>query len=90
MTAPAEGLTLADLQTFTVELLRCGASIDEINTLRRHLDILKGGGLVRLANGAKVVSLIISDVIKRSTGNDRVGTHVARSNIPGRCVSGHR
>ena len=63
MTAPAEGLTLADLQTLTVELLRCGASIDEINTLRRHLDILKGGGLVRLANGAKVVSLIISDVI---------------------------
>jgi glycerate 2-kinase len=63
LTAPAEGLALADLQILTGELLGCGASIDEINTLRRHMDTLKGGGMVKLANGAKVVSLIISDVI---------------------------
>ncbi|MCX6066017.1 MAG: DUF4147 domain-containing protein, partial [Chloroflexi bacterium] len=41
----------------------CGARIDEINTLRRHLDRLKGGGLARLASPARVVSLILSDVV---------------------------
>jgi len=44
-------------------LLACGARIDEINTLRRHLDQLKGGGLARTANGAQIISLILSDVV---------------------------
>ena len=43
--------------------LVCGARIDEINTLRRHLDRLKGGGLARLAAPARVISLILSDVV---------------------------
>jgi glycerate 2-kinase len=63
MTAPCEGIALADLQMLTSELLSCGARIEEINTLRRHLDRLKGGGLARLASPARVVSLILSDVI---------------------------
>ncbi len=63
MTAPLPGITLADLQVLTSGLLACGARVDEINTLRRHLDRVKGGGLVRLANGATVVSLIQSDVV---------------------------
>ncbi|MBU2610523.1 MAG: glycerate kinase [Chloroflexi bacterium] len=63
MTAPIEGVTLSDLQSLTSALLACGASIDEINILRRHLDRLKGGGLARLASPARVVSLILSDVI---------------------------
>jgi len=63
VTAPADGVTLADMQALTSVLLACGARIGEINTLRRRLDRVKGGGLVKLANGATVVSLILSDVV---------------------------
>ena len=63
MTAPAEGISLADLQSLTSVLLACGAGIDEINLLRRRLDRVKGGGIVKLANGATIVSLILSDVV---------------------------
>ncbi|MDQ3003780.1 MAG: glycerate kinase [Chloroflexota bacterium] len=62
MTLPHEGITLADVQAMTRALLACGARIDEINTIRRSLDRVKGGGLVR-ATKARVVSLILSDVI---------------------------
>jgi hydroxypyruvate reductase len=60
VTAPY--VPLEDLQTLTSLLLSTGARIDEINTLRRQLDRLKGGGLARAARG-KVISLILSDVI---------------------------
>lgn len=63
MTAPLPGLTLDDLRALTSALLACGARIDEINTLRRHLDQVKGGGLARAAYPARVISLILSDVI---------------------------
>jgi glycerate 2-kinase len=63
MTLPAEGLTLIDLQATTQLLLRAGATIHQINAIRKHLDLIKGGGLARLANGATIVSLILSDVI---------------------------
>jgi glycerate 2-kinase len=62
VTAPYEGITLEDMQALTALLLACGARIDEINTLRRQLDRVKGGGLAR-ATKAKVISLILSDVI---------------------------
>ncbi len=62
MTAPYEGISLEDMQTLTSLLLSCGARIDEINTLRRQLDRVKGGGLAR-ATKAKIISLILSDVI---------------------------
>ncbi len=62
MTAPHEGISLEDMQTLTTLLLSCGARIDEINTLRRRLDRVKGGGLAR-ATKAKIISLILSDVI---------------------------
>lgn len=62
MTAPHEGISLEDLGSLTSLLLSCGARIDEINTIRRHLDRLKGGGLAR-ATKAKIISLILSDVI---------------------------
>lgn len=57
---------LSDLQQLTSVLLACGAQIDEINVLRRHLDQLKGGGLARFANGAQIVSLLLSDVVADS------------------------
>ena len=63
VTAPYQGISLKDLQVLTAELLACGARIDEINCLRRHLDRVKGGGLVKLANPAKLISLILSDVV---------------------------
>ncbi len=56
-------IPLAELQSLTSSLLANGARIEEINTIRRHLDILKGGGLVQAANGAEVISLILSDVV---------------------------
>lgn len=60
MTAPL--VPLADLQALTSALLACGARIDEINTLRRHLDRVKGGGLAK-ATQARILSLILSDVV---------------------------
>ncbi|MFQ3630062.1 glycerate kinase [Roseiflexus sp.] len=63
LTRPAPGITLDDMQCLTKVLLACGASINEINTLRRHLDTLKGGGFARLAAPATVVTLILSDVV---------------------------
>ncbi len=60
--APAAGVSLADLQTITSALLRSGASIEEINVLRRQLDTLKGGGLA-VATQASILSLILSDVV---------------------------
>jgi len=46
---PAPGLTLADKQAVTRELLRCGATIGEINTVRKHLSAIKGGRLAAAA-----------------------------------------
>ena len=60
VTAPL--VPLQDLQTLTSLLLASGARIDEINILRRQLDRIKGGGLAR-ATKAKIISLILSDVI---------------------------
>jgi len=62
MTAPRAGITLKDMQSLTSELLSCGTSIDEINLLRSKLDRVKGGGLAS-ATKAKIVSLILSDVL---------------------------
>lgn len=63
MVAPSLGVTLADKRRVTNELLRSGATINEINTVRRHLSRIKGGGLARIAAPATVVSLILSDVL---------------------------
>jgi glycerate 2-kinase len=63
LTLPAPGLDLGDIQALTGQLLACGASIGEINTLRKHLDLMKGGGLARLAHPATLLTLILSDVV---------------------------
>ena len=59
---PAPGLTLADKQAVTRALLRSGATITEINTVRKHLSAIKGGRLAAAAAPARVVTLAISDV----------------------------
>ncbi len=63
LAAPVEGVSLKDKQKVTQLLLACGATIHEINTIRKHLSRLKGGGLARLAHPAAVTSLILSDVV---------------------------
>ncbi|MCF8074860.1 MAG: glycerate kinase [Desulfotignum sp.] len=60
---PADGITLGHKQETTRQLLGCGATIHEINTIRKHLSKIKGGQLCAAANGARVISLILSDVI---------------------------
>src|SRR2546421_1310957 len=59
---PAPGLTLADKQAVTRALLRSGATIGEINIVRKHLSAIKGGRLAAAAAPARVVTLAISDV----------------------------
>ena len=65
-TRPAEGLTLADKIAVNQALLKAGASIRELNVVRKHLSAVKGGRLLHHCGGARVLSLIISDV----PGND--------------------
>ena len=60
--APAPGLTLEEKQAVTRALLKSGATIGEINTVRKHLSRIKGGRLAKRAHPAKVVTLAISDV----------------------------
>jgi glycerate 2-kinase len=62
MAAPAAPVTLADKIAINAALLGSGASIRELNLVRRHLSAIKGGGLLRACGGARVLSLILSDV----------------------------
>jgi hydroxypyruvate reductase len=63
MTLPVEGVSLEDMQRLTELLLRCGAPIQAINVVRKHLSQVAGGQLARLAHPATVVTLILSDVV---------------------------
>lgn len=65
-TRPAEGLALADKIAVNQALLKAGASIRELNIVRKHLSAVKGGRLLHHCGGARVLGLIISDV----PGND--------------------
>jgi glycerate 2-kinase len=60
---PSPDISLADVQALTGALLRCGATINEINAVRKHISQIKGGQLARLAYPATVVALILSDVV---------------------------
>jgi hydroxypyruvate reductase len=62
LTLPAADLTLADKQTVTRALLRSGATIAEINAVRKHLSAIKGGWLAAAAAPAAILTLAISDV----------------------------
>ena len=87
---PAAGITLADKQETTRLLLASGASIHEINSVRKHLSGIKGGQLATAAYPASVLSLILSDVI----GNDLdvIGSGITAPDsstyaTPSRCFS---
>jgi glycerate 2-kinase len=60
---PAPPIELADLKKLTGALLRSGANISEINAVRKHVSVLKGGGLARLAAPAPTLALLLSDVV---------------------------
>jgi hydroxypyruvate reductase len=68
MAAPAAPVTLADKIAINAALLSSGASIRELNIVRRHLSAIKGGGLLRACGGARVLSLILSDVAQNDLG----------------------
>jgi glycerate 2-kinase len=63
MPLPEEGITLQDKMAVTQLLLRCGANIVEINSVRKHLSAIKGGKLALAAGNSRVISLILSDVL---------------------------
>lgn len=62
LSLPAPGISLAQKKEINHALLRCGARISEINTVRKHLSAIKGGRLALAALPAQVLSLVISDV----------------------------
>ncbi len=63
MPLPATDITLQDKQNLTEALLKCGATVNEINCVRKHISALKGGQLAKASYPATVVSLILSDVV---------------------------
>jgi glycerate 2-kinase len=60
---PKDGISLEEKQRVTKMLLECGASIDEMNALRKHISTVKGGQLARVAYPATLISLLLSDVV---------------------------
>jgi len=70
LSLPVDGITMDELKATTKELLRCGAPIQDMNTVRKHLSAIQGGRLAA-ATRARVLALVVSDV----TGDDP--THVA-------------
>ncbi len=61
--APVPVLTLQDKRALTKDLLKSGATIEEINCVRKHVSLIKGGGLLKLAYPASVITTAISDVV---------------------------
>ncbi|WP_260928319.1 glycerate kinase [Novosphingobium sp. 9] len=77
MVFPAPGITLADKQEINRQLLASGATIQEMNTVRKHLSAIKGGRLAAAAAPARVVSLVISDIPGDDPGSIASGPTVA-------------
>ena len=77
LVAPAPGLTLADKQAVNRALLHSGATIEEMNAVRKHLSAIKGGRLAAAAFPARVVSLLVSDVPGDDPGAIASGPTVA-------------
>ncbi len=63
LAAPCNGITLGEKQQVTELLLKAGANINELNTVRKHISAIKGGRLAEIAYPSKIISLILSDVI---------------------------
>jgi len=77
LVAPVEEISLEEKKEVTRVLLECGASIEEINTIRKHLSLIKGGRMAKLAYPAHLHSLVLSDVI-----GDRLDTIASGPTVP--------
>ncbi len=77
LTAPVDGVSFEELQELNVQLLKSGADIHEINTVRKHLNIALGGGLAKAAGNTKVITLSISDVVGDDPSTIASGATVA-------------
>jgi hydroxypyruvate reductase len=86
MTLPAPGLSLLDKQEATQLLLDCGASIHEINTIRKHLSRIKGGRLAKAAYPAILACLVLSDVVGDNLDIIASGPAVADPGTFGQCL----
>jgi hydroxypyruvate reductase len=85
--APADGVTLEDKQRTTEALLASGATIGEVNAVRKHISKVKGGRLAQLATPATLVSLILSDVVGDSLEDIASGPTVADPSAYADCLS---
>ncbi|MCA9258477.1 MAG: DUF4147 domain-containing protein [Planctomycetales bacterium] len=79
---PAEGVSLSDKLAVTRSLSARGATIDELNAVRRELSDLKGGGLARSCRAGTLVSLVLSDVLGDDLATIASGPTLARSSTP--------
>lgn len=77
VTLPADGTSLDELRETTQLLLKSGASIQEVNAVRKHLSKIKGGQLAKAAHPARVITLVISDVV-----GDRLDTIASGPTYP--------
>jgi glycerate-2-kinase len=77
ITLPAEGISLEELREMTQLLLRSGAAIQEVNAVRKHLSRVKGGQLAKAAYPARVITLLVSDVV-----GDRLDTIASGPTYP--------
>lgn len=87
MPLPMAPVTLADKQETTRILLSCGATIHEINSVRKHLSSIKGGLLCRAAHPARVATLILSDVVGDDLDVIASGPTVPDTSTFDRCLS---
>lgn len=87
LTAPAGDITLADKQKLTEALLASGAPIGDINSIRKQLSAVKGGGLAAAAYPAQVLSLIISDVPGDAPGDIASGPTVGHVGTPSQALA---
>lgn len=79
LAAPAEGIAFHEKQQLTQVLLDCGATIHEMNTIRKHLSKVKGGGLAKTVFPATLVNLVLSDVVGDDLDSIASGPCVADS-----------
>jgi glycerate 2-kinase len=87
LSCPVVGLSLQDKQQTTQALLNCGARIQEVNAIRKHISRVKGGRLAELAYPSTVLSLILSDVIDDSMDNIGSGPTAPDSSTFADCLS---
>ena len=86
LTCPVDGVPFDDIQDLNKQLLGCGASITEINTVRKHLNQAFGGKLLKAASPAKVITLSISDVSGDDTSTIASGPTVGDPTTLSECL----